>query len=115
MNEFLIEWKRLAHEKKLTRYDMALYCISKALRKEDSLKYAKIYLSKAFTPVTKQIKLDNGAMPYWSTYDAIHYGPKSWFKCVLSTLIKTISEEDKLKIIAIAEKINIGYGKVDLL
>jgi len=71
MNAFLTKWKQLAKEKKLTRYDMAFYCLSKAMRYDESLKLAKKFLSEAFTPVTKKIKLDNGAQPYHSLYDAL--------------------------------------------
>lgn len=122
MNAFLTLWKQLAHEKKLTRYDMAFYCLSKALRsKEDQLQAARKYLSLAFTPVTKPVKLQNGMKPHGTLYNVLcalrgpldtlanrpemwgyNYGTDKNFK---KELLSVLSLEDMAKAIVLIDQI----------
>jgi hypothetical protein len=108
---FLSIWKQLAHEKKLTRYDMAFYCLSKALRsKEDHLKEAKRYLSKAFTPATKPKQLASGRKPYGTLWDAL------WWNQANYDLRCSLPEEELKEIQELAKAIRgFKYGEVDLL
>ena len=123
MNAFLIKWKQLSNDRKISRYDMALYCLSKAILKDDSLSRARYFLSKSFTPVTKQIKLDNGAHPYGSLYEALDgisaslktpcYRAERWLPH--KDLLEALTDDDLLKITGLIQSLKgKGYGQVYL-
>lgn len=85
MKDFKQAYKELARSKKLTRHHMVEYAILKALR--DHLPtwhtipveaLADIYIRKAFTPITRKAKLDNGREPmdtvYWTLMGLNEHG-----------------------------------------
>lgn len=130
--QFLPTWKQIAHEKQLTRYDMAFYCLSKSLRlKGDALEMAKSQLRKSFSPVTKEIKLANGAKPYGTLYDALsalrkplltltehpdmynlNYGGSTWIK---KDLLMSLPKDELLQIRSLIDQLLTGgYGEVTL-
>ncbi len=129
MDTFKTEFKKLAHEKKLTRYDMALYCLSKAILKDNSYERASIFLNKSFTPVTKSIKLKNGARPWFSLWDALHSLDKAlltirkqselfnynfsgpWAENI-KLLTSTMTEDDLVKISSLLIQFKSTYGEI---
>jgi hypothetical protein len=146
MNNFLSIWKQLAHEKKLTRYDMAFYCLSKALLEYNKLQLQNDYntqgpsptqkslairlLQQSFTPVTKPIKLANGARPYGSLEDSL-FLIKRFLTCMtqepklinfnyshsqnnLIALGDTMTPEELVSMLALCGQLY-ADGKVDLL
>jgi len=124
MNKFQETWKQLAANKALTSSDMAVLAISKAVHEEqrlkkadsnstvDALELAKHYLKKNFKPITKPIKLENGAYPYGSLYVALwNLSGCESFKAFADFW----SEEDRNKILEIAKTIKGNrYGTVNL-
>lgn len=103
---FKQNWKTLAHEKKLTCYDMAFLCIIRAMKK-DNPKLAIKYLLKAFTSVTNKVKLENGRNQYDTliyAIDRIEYSlfPTETSPSVIASqqarrrkLLKSYVEEEK--------------------
>ena len=61
-NELIAIWKQLANQRKIQNYDVAAYCIVKAIFAKSNEKYevAKALLLKSFTPITNDNKLNNG-------------------------------------------------------
>lgn len=59
-------WKNLARNKANTKEHTIQYCILRAIfaKSENKLEIAKHFLHKAFSPITNQNKLANGATPY---------------------------------------------------
>lgn len=78
MNKFQTIWKQLAAKRNLSSSDMVVWAISKAVHEEQRLKklniesqltaldLARQYLKKSFKPISKPIKLANGAYPYYA-------------------------------------------------
>ena len=114
MNNFQTAWKQLAAQRNLTSSDMAVLCLSKAARKEDpqeALEQAKYYIKKSFNPITKPIKLANGAYPYWALWNAL-WGIE---KCeAFKAYSEFWSEETRNRIIDMKKNLIAGYGKVSL-
>ena len=124
--QFLSIWKQLAHEKKLTKYDMAFYCMSKAVHefKRSQLlndpntqgpfptarSLAIKFLQQCFTPVTKPKQLASGRKPYGTLYEALYWSDANY------ELRTSLPNEDLNEIAKIAEYIRgFRYGEVNLL
>lgn len=124
--QFLSIWKQLAHEKKLTRYDMAFYCLSKALHEYSRLQLlndhntqgpfptlrdlAIKFLQQSFTPATKPKQLASGRKPYGTLYDALHINYAN------AELYASLPQEEMKKLQTVIESIRgFHYGEVNLL
>jgi len=75
MKDFRTIYKTLARTKQLDRYHMVQYAILKAIRDHDPTWHrisleslADVYLKRAFTPITRKSKLDNGREPFDTIY-----------------------------------------------
>ncbi len=66
------QWKALAADRKITKEDIAALCIYRAVFKGQIPDGAKTRLQKSFTPITNQVKLENGADPYGAMTTAIN-------------------------------------------
>lgn len=111
MNQFQIEWKKLASSKAITAADMATLALSKAARKENPEEWARIYLKKSFTPTTNPKKLRNGARPYYALEEALFYIEKSKAYAAFSPLW---SEETRTLIGSLKTGIRPGWKRIDL-
>ena len=63
MKDFRTEFKTLATVKTLLSWDIAARAIRIGMETESPVKTAKQILSRAFTPVSRKLKLDNGFQP----------------------------------------------------
>jgi hypothetical protein len=114
MNNFQTAWKQFAAQRSLTSSDMAVLCLSKAARKEDpqeALEQAKYYLKKSFNPITKPVKLANGAYPYWALWNALWDIEKSQ---VFKAYSEFWTKEAREQVAAMAKKLIAGFGRVNL-
>lgn len=66
MKDFRPIWKDLASQKKITARNHIENCILRAMHAKDvdKVALAKLLLAKAFTPITRQVKLENGRKPF---------------------------------------------------
>lgn len=116
MNAFTKKWKELAANRSFSSADMATYALSKAVHEaertqQDPLELAKIYIKKSFKPVTKSIKLANGAYPYAALCDALFYVPR----CDAFKEFESIwTPEHKEAITKLASSIRPGYRRINL-
>jgi hypothetical protein len=124
MNKFQTIWKQLAATRALTSSDMAVMALSKAIHEEERLKkadsataanaldLAKYYLKQNFKPITKPIKLANGAYPHGALYSALWNITRSESYKAFSDLW---GEETRNRIKELSVQINgKRYGEVNL-
>jgi hypothetical protein len=96
MKDIRAQWKAHAALRKITKEDIAALCIYRAMVKEEIPDGAKSRLHKSFQPITNQVKLDNGADPWYSMKLAVNSVKYSVFKEWL--------DEDELKSLVEAAK-----------
>ncbi len=75
MKDFRTIYKTLARTKQLDRYHMVQYAILRAIKDHDPTWHrisleslADVYLRRAFTPIRRKSKLDNGREPFDTIY-----------------------------------------------
>jgi hypothetical protein len=78
-NELIAIWKQLANQRKIQNYDVAAYCIVKAIFAKSNEKYevAKALLLKSFTPITNDNKLNNGHAEWGGLEQALIWASRS--------------------------------------
>lgn len=74
-------WTALVQSKQATARNHIEYALLRAVtaKKVDPVTLAKLLLAKSFTPITKQIKLDNGRTPMSGLYRNKPIGPRGIF------------------------------------
>lgn len=114
MNTLKTTWKAYVKENDPSAADMAAYQILKAVKSKSNDKFAvaKALIDRAFTPITKESRLNNGHAPYGGAFNAIRrtlYG--SFYNHILDDLtgleIESFKEiESKLR-----EEFRFGHEK----
>lgn len=100
-NELIAIWKQLANERKIQNYDVAAYCIIKAIFAKSNEKYevARALLLKSFTPITNENKLNNGHAEWGGLEQALMWSFRSKLFLELDeTSQKTFADLQKLLI-----------------
>jgi hypothetical protein len=79
MDNITTTWKNLANLKQIQNYDVAAYCIAKAIfaKSNEKLEVAKALLFRSFSPITKESKLNGGNKPFQSLLDALAWNNRS--------------------------------------
>lgn len=83
MNTLKTTWKAYVKENDPSAADMAAYQILKAVKSKSNDKFAvaKALIDRAFTPITKESRLNNGHAPYQGAYEAI--------RCILNKYVRS--------------------------
>jgi hypothetical protein len=107
MTTFNEYYNTLANNRNITRADVMIHCIFKAIRSKtaDKLALAQILVDRAFTPPTATNKVANGALSYWGFHHAKY---EARYKVGFGTTIKfpfEYSEEEALMFLSILKEI----------
>lgn len=93
-------WKKLANEKNIKYYDVAAYALIRAInsKSNEKLEVARALLLKAFTPITNENKLNNGAVPFQRLQWSLNWA--NW-----SVLLEELSPEEKKTFLSLVEQL----------
>jgi len=101
MNENITAaWKQLANKKSIQNYDVAAYCIIKAIfaKSNEKLEVAKALLLKSFSPIAKESKLNNGHTEWQALASAM-----VWI--FRSSLYSELTEDEKVQFDDLTKKL----------